>query len=198
MNLKELKFLWYSDLYRYTGKTNKKLLVKNLLSNPGFKYTFYMRLCKYLKSKDSFIASKLAFKIFHIILRHYEYKFGIQIPYYTQIAGGFYIGHFGCIVVNGSAVIGSNCNISHGVTLGQSNRGKYKGYPTLGNNVYIGPGAKVIGGLNIGNNVAIGANSVVTKDIPDNAVVVGIPGKVISFEGSDGYVNRTDYEKIIC
>lgn len=62
--------------------------------------------------------------------------------------------------------------------------------------MYIGPGAKMFGSIKIGNNVAIGANCVVTKDIPDNAVVVGIPGKVISYEGSNGYVNRTDYEKI--
>ena len=74
------------------------------------------------------------------------------------------------------------------------NRGKKKGYPQLGDNVYIGPGAKIIGAIRIGNNVAIGANCVVTKDIPDNAVVVGIPGKVISNQGSVGYVNRTDYD----
>jgi serine O-acetyltransferase len=81
------------------------------------------------------------------------------------------------------------------VTIGQSNRGKRKGCPTIGNEVYIGPGAKIFGNIKIGNNVAIGANSVVTRDIPDNAVVVGIPGNVISYNGSDGYINRIDYEK---
>lgn len=97
-------------------------------------------------------------------------------------------------MVNGRSVIGKNCNISHGVTIGQTNRGENKGCPLLGNNIYIGPGAKIIGGIRIGNNVAIGANCVVTKDIPDNSVVVGIPGKVISKEGSKGYIVRTDYE----
>jgi serine O-acetyltransferase len=67
------------------------------------------------------------------------------------------------------------------------------GYPTLGDNVYIGPGAKKVGAVRIGNNVAIGANCVVTKNIPGNSVVVGIPGRIISQDGSTGYVQRTDY-----
>jgi serine O-acetyltransferase len=72
------------------------------------------------------------------------------------------------------------------------------GYPILGDNVYIGPGAKIIGGIKIGNNVAIGANCVVTKNIPDNSVVVGIPGRVISQDGVTGYIDNIDYEpKII-
>ena len=78
-----------------------------------------------------------------------------------------------------------------------ANRGVRKGYPVIGDNVYIGPGAKVIGNVYVGNNVAIGANCVVTKNVPDNSVVVGIPGNVISSKGSTGYVNRTDYE-ILC
>ena len=74
---------------------------------------------------------------------------------------------------------------------------KKKGSPIIGDNVYIATGAKIIGAIKIGNNVAIGANCVVTKDIPDNAVVVGVPGKVISYEGSKGYVNNTDYDSFL-
>jgi len=65
--------------------------------------------------------------------------------------------------------------------------------PEIGDNVYIGPGAKIIGNIKIGNNAAIGANCVVTKDVPENGVVVGVPGRVISFEGSAGYINKTNY-----
>jgi serine O-acetyltransferase len=79
--------------------------------------------------------------------------------------------------------------------LGKANRGVRKGYPVIGDNVYIGPGAKIVGNVHIGNNVAIGANCVVTKDIPDNSVVVGVPGRVISLESSVGYINRTDYDQ---
>lgn len=123
-------------------------------------------------------------------LRHYQFKYGIQIPSRTKIGRGFYIGHFGGIVVNGATVIGKNCNISQGVTIGQANRGPRKGCAIIGDNVYIGPGAKIVGHVNIGNNVAIGANAVVTKDIPDNAVVAGVPARIISMDGSEGYINR--------
>jgi serine O-acetyltransferase len=132
------------------------------------------------------------------LLYRYTFKLGIAIPYTTQIGSGFYIGHFGGIIVSPDAIIGKNCNISQGVTLGRANRGKRKGSPVLGDNIYIGAGAKIIGGVKVGNNVAVGANCVLVDDVPDNAVVVGIPGKVISFDGSEGYVNRTDYDSHIC
>ena len=102
----------------------------------------------------------------------------------TKIGEGFYIGHFSGIVISSAAVIGKNCNISQGVTIGISGKGEDRGCPIIGDNVYIGAGAKVIGRITIGNNVAIGANAVVTKDVPDNAVVVGIPAKIISMDGA--------------
>lgn len=93
-------------------------------------------------------------------------------------------------MISAGADIGENCNISQGVTIGVVNRGPKAGAPSIGDRVYIGPGAKIIGNIKIGNDVAIGANAVVTKDIPDNAVAVGVPAKVISYEGSAGYINR--------
>lgn len=191
MKFNEFKSLVKSDLYRYGGKVSLSIFLEKLVFNPGFKYSFFMRACAYLKRHKlwRYTLHRLAW----LILMHYTYKFGISIPYTTRIGSGLYIGHFGGIVVNPNSVIGKNCNISHGVTLGQANRGARKGYPVIGNNVYIGPGAKIIGNVRVGNNVAIGANCVVTKDIPDNAVVVGVPGEVISLQGSKDYINYTDY-----
>ena len=133
----------------------------------------------------SFFCILLKIKIL-LMQRHY----GIQIPESTRIGEGFYIGHFGTIVVNAKAVIGKNVNISQGVTIGVANRGRHKGVPIIGDSVYIGPGAKIIGNIVVGNNVAIGANAVVVSDVPENACVAGIPAKVISMNGSEGYVNR--------
>ena len=191
MNFTEYKQFVYSDLYRISENQGVLDFLKLLIFNEGFTYIFWLRTCKYLKSKK-------VLKIFFYlpakgILRHFKRKFGIDIPFTAEIGMGFYIGHFGQIIVNQDCVIGNNCNISQGVTLGQTNRGKRAGSPTIGNNVYIGPGAKIIGKISIGDNVAIGANCVVTKDAPENAVVVGIPGKVISYDSSKGYVDRTDY-----
>jgi len=99
-------------------------------------------------------------------------------------------------VTNEKAPIGANCNLSHGVTIGVTRRGEREGVPQIGDNVYIGPGAKIIGAVRVGNKAAIGANCVVTKDVPENGVVVGVPDKVISMEGSEGYINHIDYEGI--
>jgi len=191
MRRDDYAFLVKSDLYRYTGRATPSVFLYSMIRHAGFKYSFWMRTCFYLRQHRFFRHS--LFFLARVILEHYEYKYGISIPDQTSIGSGFYIGHFGGIVVNRMSIIGKNCNISQGVTLGQANRGTGKGYPTIGDNVYIGPGAKIVGKVSIGNNVAIGANCVVTKDVPDNAVVVGIPAKIISFQGSDGYVNKIDY-----
>jgi serine O-acetyltransferase len=192
MNFHEYKYLVSSDLYRVDADMRTKTLIMSvLLGNETYQYNFWMRTCAYTRSHGLF--KFIVYPFAKIMLNHYEYKFGISIPYTTDIGCGFYIGHFGTIVVNGRCKIGNNFNISHGVTLGVSNRGDKKGYPEIGNDVYLGPGAKIIGAIKIGNNVAVGANCVVTKDVPDNAVVVGVPGKIISYLGSQGYVENTDY-----
>ena len=192
-SFKYLRYLIYTDFYRITEKLTVKNFLSALLNNEGFKYCFWMRVCKYLKHKKLL---KLIFYPFAKgILMHYKYKYGIAIPFTTSIGEGLYIGHFGGILVNGKVMIGKNCNISQDVTLGHKVRGENRGSPTIGDNVYIAPGVKVFGNIKIGNNVAVGANCVVTKDIPDYSVVVGIPGRVISSEGSLGYINFTDYKK---
>jgi len=113
---------------------------------------------------------------------------GIDLPAETQIGRGFFIGHFGCVILSGTAKLGENCNISQGVTIGVGGRGENRGCPAIGDRVYIGPGAKLFGAITIGNDVAIGANAVVTKDLPDNAVAVGVPAKVISYDGSSEFI----------
>ena len=194
MTFKKLKQLIYSDIYRNYGSFSLRNVIKALTIGIGVKYVFWFRLVAYLKGKGL-----LWFPLYvlsRMILSHYSFKYGMDIPYATNIGPGLYIGHFGTIVVSANAVIGKNCNLSQGVTIGVSSRGVNKGCPLIGDNVYIAPGVKIIGKIRIGNNVAIGANAVVTKDIPDNAVVVGIPAKKISDDGSKGYVVNVDYDQV--
>lgn len=94
--------------------------------------------------------------------------------------GGISIKHFSCIVFAKDSRIGNNCTFHQGVTLGRVFGGIKSGCPTIGNNVIVFPGAKIIGRVNIGDNVVIGANSVVTNDIPSNCVAVGAPAKIVS------------------
>jgi len=113
---------------------------------------------------------------------------GISIPYSTQIGDHFYIGHFGGIIINSKAIIGNNCNISQGVTIGISGRGVRRGVPIIGNNVYIGANAVVAGSISVGDNVVIGANSLVTESVEPNITVVGVPAKKVNDNSSENYI----------
>lgn len=176
-----------ADLYRYSGAVTAKAFARHFLFTPGYKYTVWMRVCGYLKLK------RWAFPIYAFtkwMLMRCRYKYGIAIPEYTVIGPGLFINRFGGVMINGDAVIGANCNITHGAMLGQSNRGAKAGSPILGDRVFLAAGCKVVGRVVIGDDAVVGANAVVTKDVPPKGVVGGIPAKLISLEGSAGYVNR--------
>ncbi|MDX6746058.1 serine acetyltransferase [Polaribacter sp. PL03] len=113
---------------------------------------------------------------------------GISIPYSCSIGHSFYIGHFGGIIINANAIIGNNCNISQGVTIGVSGRGDKRGVPEIGNNIYIGANAVIAGEIIIGNNCAIAANSLVIESARDNSTLIGVPAKMINNLGSKGYI----------
>jgi acetyltransferase-like isoleucine patch superfamily enzyme len=111
-----------------------------------------------------------------------------------------HIGHFGGITI-GPATIGRRCSISQGVTIGVSGRGEKEGLPTIGDEVYLGPGAKLFGKITIGHSVKIGANAVVYKDVEDNAVIAAPGFIVLSHEGnkrSAGFQKRQTTEVCDC
>jgi serine O-acetyltransferase len=178
-----------ADLYRIGGVRGFRAGLKAVLTLPAFEFVFLMRTCRYLRQHK--ILKFLLYPLAKMRFTQRTFKYGISIPYQTDIGPGFFIGHIGGIVVNFQCRIGSNCNMSHGVTLGQTNRGKRKGCPTIGDNVYIGPGAKIIGAIRVGDHAAIGANAVVTRDVPAHAVVAGVPAQIISQAGSSDYVDYT-------
>ncbi|MBI4387757.1 MAG: hypothetical protein HY582_01775 [Candidatus Omnitrophica bacterium] len=121
-----------------------------------------------------------------IIQRLVEVWTGVSIPPAAKIGPGLLIHHFGGIVINGEAVIGSHCDLHHGVTVGNRNSGGPS--PKIGDHVMIGAGAKVLGGIKIGNNAEIGANAVVLEDVPDGGVVVGVPARVARIKGQGAEV----------
>lgn len=117
-----------------------------------------------------------------------EVATGISIPASAQIGHSFYIGHFGGIILNAKTVMGSNCNISQGTTIGVSGKGEERGVPVIGNNVYIGANSVVAGKITIGNDVLIGACSLMNKNAEANSVWLGVPALQISDKGSHGYI----------
>jgi len=110
---------------------------------------------------------------------------GIEIHPGATLGRKFFIDHGMGVVIGETAVVGDNVTIYQGVTLGGTGKEKGKRHPTIGNNVVIGAGAKVLGSFTIGDNVRIGANAVVVREVPANSVVVGVPGRIVRQEGRE-------------
>jgi serine O-acetyltransferase len=195
MTFRQYRYLVLADLYRIGGRCDRRTFWRQLTQGEGFRFLFWMRTCRYTRQHP--VLRFLVYPLARTLWRHYTYKFGLSIPYTTEIGPGLFIGHFGGVVVSCTATLGRDVNISQGVTIGRANRGRRKGAPVLGDRVYLGPGVKVVGAVTLGSDVAVGANCVIVDDVPDHGVVVGIPGKVISDEGAEGYVEHTDYERVL-
>jgi serine O-acetyltransferase len=117
-----------------------------------------------------------------------EITTGISIPAAVQIGHSFYIGHFGGVILNARTVIGNNCNISQGVTIGVSGLDYKRGVPAIGNNVYIGANAVVVGNIVIADNVLIAACSLLNTNATINSVMLGVPAIKVSEKSSEGYI----------
>ena len=125
-----------------------------------------------------------------IYYKHIEHKTGIQVPLGTQIEEGLRFFHHDCIIIAQSVKIGKNASIHQGVTIGRVFAGPYAGVPTIGDSVIIFAGAKILGNIHIGDGAVIGANAVVTKDVPPYAIVGGVPAKVIRYRFSPEIIEK--------
>jgi serine O-acetyltransferase len=117
--------------------------------------------------------------IYHVLYKLAQILTGIELPCEVAVGRGFVIDHFGGIVISGYAKFGDNCRIRSGVVVGLRHVDD-KRAPSIGNNVDIGAGAKLLGPIRIGDNVMIGANAVVLCDVPDNSIAVGVPAIIRS------------------
>ena len=120
-----------------------------------------------------------------------QLRYGLEISWRTKIGKGFYLGHAFNITINPKAEIGELCNIHKGVTIGQQNRGKRQGVPRIGNRVWIGVNAAIVGNVKIGDDVLIAPNAYVNFDVPPHSVVIGNPGIIHpKANATEGYINN--------
>ena len=174
----------FLDLYRYVGNYSIKSFIRAFIFTPAFTYIVIYRKAR---NSSNFITKNF----FRLWLRILQMIYHFQIPYQTEIGDGFYIGHFGTIIINSQAILGKNVNITAGVVIGQTSRGSKQGVPVIGNEVWIGANSVIVGKIKIGNNVLIAPNSYVNFDVPDNSIVMGNPGKIIFNEkATEGYVHN--------
>ena len=142
------------------------------LTNQGVHAILSYRIAHFLYINNlKFIA-----KIISQISRFFT---GIEIHPAAFIGKGLLIDHGSGVVIGETAIIGDDCTLFHGVTLGGRGNTKGKRHPTLYNGVFVGAGAKILGNIEIGNNVKIGANAVVLTDVPDGATAVGVPARIV-------------------
>lgn len=120
---------------------------------------------------------KLLSLVYRVLYKFVQIVTGIELPCEVEVGRNFVIDHFGGIVVSGYAKFGDNCRIRNGVVVGLA-RADDPCAPVIGNDVDIGAGAKVLGRIRIGNRVLIGANAVVTRDVPDDSIAVGVPAVI--------------------
>lgn len=167
--------LYHADMKRYGGKAR--------LWNKRFH--FYLRLAQCSKNR----LLKLYFKYRTIVIGE---KHGVELRPDSKIGKGLYLGHPYGITVNKGAIIGENCNLHKGVTIGQQNRGALKGSPVIGNHVWIGINATVVGNITVGDDVLIAPNSYVNRDVPSHSVVFGNPCVIKPRQNAtEGYINKT-------
>lgn len=142
---------------------------------PSFKVQIYYKIAHYFYKKKMFLIARY-------ISEKAKRKTGIEIHPGATIGKGLFIDHGMGVVIGETAVIGNNVILFHGVTLGGTGKEKGKRHPTIGNNVFIGSGAKILGNITIGDNVKIGANAVILKNVENNTTVVGVPGKIVKLK----------------
>ena len=139
---------------------------------PSFKALIMYRVAHKLYEKKLYFWARM-------ISQNAVRRTGIEIPPGAQIGEGFFIDHGNGVVIGETTIIGNNVTLYQGVTLGGTGKEQGKRHPTLGNNIMVGAGAKVLGSCTIGDNSKIGAGSVVLEDVPPGSTVVGVPGRVV-------------------
>ncbi len=147
-----------------------------LLTYSGLHAVLLYRVAHKLHQNDCYVTAR-------VISQLGKFLTGIEIHPGATIGKGLFIDHGTGVVIGETAEIGDNCILYQGVTLGGTGKGKGKRHPTLGNNVMVGCGAKVLGPFKIGDNVKIAANAVVLNEIPDNCTAVGAPARVVRRDG---------------
>ena len=175
---KDCMTLIKSDRYRISGKKESTLsVIWHSVMHSESSLQFWLRLCQY---------KGWLTPLFKVIFFHSKRKANVLMFTSTKIGYGFNIGHKICLIVNSGTIIGNNVNISQFDNFGTN----HKTPAIIGDNVYIGPHVCLVDDVKIGSNATIGAGAVVTRDVPENATVAGVPAKVLNYDNPGRYIKN--------
>lgn len=174
---------------------DKCALGKNKQKSPLFakdeiwRFEILLRKAEYYTNNRQGVINNLLYAFYKFRFHRISVKLGFSIPM-NVFDKGLSIAHYGSIVVNDNAKVGKNCRIQESTTIGTT--GGSSKAPLIGDNVFIASGARIIGDIHLGDNIAVGANAVVIKSCEKNGVTLaGIPAKIISTKGSEGFIKKT-------
>ena len=160
-----------------SAKQSFKKRIIRYLFEAGYKYLTWYRITSKLYHNKAFFP---LFLLARFRYKHLGYKYSFDISYKAKIGSDLQIAHYGYVVVPSNTVIGDHCRLRPGVVIGKRDLSdNTSGGCVIGSHVEFGVGAKILGPLTIGDNVIIGANAVVTKDVPSNSIVAGAPARVL-------------------
>ena len=174
------------DYFRMTGRDwNRENLFRKIFA------LFTNHALRYLHAYRKMQRGEDPLKLNRLMKRLLRQRFGLELDSF-RIGKGLYLGHPYNIAVSEFAVVGDNCNLNKGVTLGAENRGKRAGAPELGNRVWVGTNAVIVGKITIGDNVLIAPNAYVNMDVPADSIVIGNPAQIITDrpDATEGYINH--------
>jgi serine O-acetyltransferase len=177
---------WLEDLARYRAHYGGSLLKPLLLEQALWALLAYRVTSAVYRSSIIAPVKRPLLLLGVIAQKVSEFTTGVSLPYAANIAPGLYIGHFGTTLINPGATIGPGCNLSQGVSIGVSGRGDRRGVPRLGARIYVGANATVAGGIDIGDDVMIAANSLVIRSVPSGCTVIGVPAEIVDHKGTNG------------
>ncbi|MEG6572504.1 serine O-acetyltransferase EpsC [[Clostridium] cellulosi] len=147
-----------------------------LLLYSGLHAVIYYRIAHWLYMHKRYFLARW-------VSQHAKFKTGIEIHPGAKIGKGLFIDHGTGVVIGETTEIGDYCTLYQGVTLGGTGKDKGKRHPTLGNNVMVGAGAKILGPFKVGDNAKVGANALVLSEVPPNATAVGVPARIVKLNG---------------
>lgn len=181
------------DVYRNLGSCTKKDVLKALVSNTTLGLLVYFRVCHYLAElKRKSVFQKLLHGFCYLRFKSLQNKCGVELNQHTRIGYGLRLPHKGGIIIHPLVVIGKNCEIMQGVTVGNNILKNRDGVAVIGDEVLLCAGAKIIGKVHIGNGVVVGANAVVNRDVEDSLIVGGIPAKVLGTSDGRHVINKRE------
>ena len=192
MTFEQTKKYIRHDFYRNLECCSLKKICKAFFSKDStIGLLLYFRLCHYLSGRPRRNPVQLIAHCYcYLRFQKIQKRCGIELNQHTQVGYGLRLPHRGGIIIHPQVVIGNNCEIMQGVTIGNNILKSRDGVAVIGDEVLLSAGAKIIGNVHIGNTVVVGANAVVTKDVMDHTIVAGIPAKEIKKCDDRFVINR--------